>query len=342
MLPCAQAEPASVQVPTVRAATGTSESSLEFDATLQAVRQATVSAQGGGNVLAMMVRAGDTVRAGQPLVRLDDRESAAGLSRSDAGVTQAEAEARNARLAAERSRELRAQGFISQAALDTAETQARASQAGLLQAQGVQRQAALAHGYSTITAPFDGIVLETLVEVGDLAVPGRALLTLYAPGAMRAVVQVPASRAGAIKAPARAVVALPQPDGTGVNWVAPIKQVELPGADPMAQTVEWRLDLPPDVAGRPGRSVRVRVTGAPSATSPLTPGTVSVPASAVLRRGELTAVYVARDGAFALRAIRAGATSSDGRTPVLAGLRAGELVATDAERAGLAGAAPAR
>jgi RND family efflux transporter MFP subunit len=332
---------APVAVPIVVASPASSGSSVEFDGTLQAVRQATISAQSSGNVLALLVKAGDTVRAGQVLARLDDRDAAAGLARSRAGVTQAEAEARNARLAAERSRELRAQGFISQAALDSAETQSRAFQAGLQQAEGAQRQAALAHGFTTVAAPWDGIVLATHVESGDLASPGRPVLTLYAPGALRAVVQVPASRAAALRGKAQFQVELPAAGEQPARWVAPLRQTELPGADPVAQTLEWRLDLPLDAIGRPGQGVRVRAipVAAPAAASAATPP--AIPATALLRRGELTAVYVARDGGFALRAVRAGGTTADGRVTVLAGLKAGESVAADAERAGLAGAVPA-
>ena len=64
-----------------------------------------------------------------------------------------------------------------------------------------------------------------------------------------------------------------------------------------------------------------------------------MPDAAVLRRGELTAVYVAQDRQFVLRAIRAGASQS-GSTEVLAGLKAGDRVATEAVKAGLAGARP--
>jgi len=85
--------------------------------------------------------------------------------------------------------------------------------------------------------------------------------------------------------------------------------------------------------------VRVRAAGAASAAAA---GPLSVPAAALLHRGELTAVYVAREGGFTLRAVRAGSPTADGRVAVLAGLKAGETVAIDAERAGLAGAVPTR
>jgi hypothetical protein len=127
--------------------------------------------------------------------------------------------------------------------------------------------------------------------------------------------------------------------------VSPASQTSLPAADPVSQTVEWRLNLSAaDGAGQvPGRQVRVRFVGT------ALPGSqrLLVPASALLRRGELTGVYVVApkgDGqpaGFALRAVRTGATHGDAGVEVLAGLKAGDRVALDPVRAGLAGAVPA-
>jgi multidrug efflux pump subunit AcrA (membrane-fusion protein) len=99
---------------------------LTLEGHFEPVRQATVSAQLSGQRDALLVKAGDRVKAGQVMARIDDRDAQAGLQRTAAGLSQAEAEARNARVAAERTRDLRAQGFVSQAALDTAETQYKA------------------------------------------------------------------------------------------------------------------------------------------------------------------------------------------------------------------------
>jgi hypothetical protein len=173
------------------------------------------------------------------------------------------------------------------------------------------------------------------VEAGDLAAPGRALATLYAPGRLRAVAQVPSTRSALARAATRVEVQLP--DG---RWVAPVARTELPSADPVSQTVEWRLDLAPEQAAAfaPGQSVQVRFAGAAPAGAPVRP---LLPASAVLQRGELSAVYVAQDGRFVLRPVRLGAVQGDSGVEVLAGLKAGERYAVDAVRAGLAGAQPA-
>lgn len=330
---------AATPVPTVLAQAGGAATSAALDGVLQPQRQATLAAQLGGSVLALAVKAGDRVRAGQVLARIDERDTQAGLQRSDAGLAQAEAEARNARLQAERLRELRGQGFVSQAALDQAETALKASQSGVDQARAGRQQALLARGFASVAAPFDAVVLATHVEAGDLAAPGRAVATVYAPGALRAVVQVPASQAAAARAARNVSVELP--DG---RRITPATRQLLPGTDAVSQTVEWRLDLAAaDVTAGllPGQAVRVQFD-APATTAATVPtkAPLLLPAAALLRRGELTAVYVQQGPRFVLRAVRAGAARG-GSVEVLAGLKAGERVAADAVAAGLAGAQPA-
>lgn len=320
-------------VPTTIVAASASGAALDLDAVLQPVRQSTLTAQVGGNVLALRVQAGDTVKRGQALVKLDDRDARAGVLRSDAGVAQAEAEWRNAQTGLARQRDLLRSGFVSQAAVDTAETQARAAQAALQQARAARTQASLAQGFAEPAAPFDAVVLATHVDTGDLALPGRALVTVYEPGRLRAVVQLPASRAAAASGAREVQVVLP--DGRRFK---PVDSELLPAADPVSQTVEWRLVLPADAgSARPGQSVRVVASGGPAPSVAARP---TLPASAVLRRGELTAVYVATAEGFVLRAVRVGAPAGT-QVEVLAGLAPGERVAVDAVRAGLQGAAPA-
>jgi RND family efflux transporter MFP subunit len=326
-----------VLVPTLKVQRGSSASVATLDGSLQPVKQSTVAAQVGGTVVALLVKVGDTVRAGQALARLDPREVQAGLARTDAAVAQAQAELSQARQNANRTRDLRAQGFVSEAALDLAATQLAAAQAGAAQAQAAQRQAALISGHADVTAPYAGVVLATLVEVGDLAVVGRPLLTLYQPGALRAVVQVPVSRA--LIAQSAQEVSIELPDG---RLLMPTARQPLPSTDPVSQTVEWRLPLSAadSAVGRPGQSVRVHFRAPAAAAAGGRDGALDVPASAVLRRGELSAVYIVDNGQFALRPVRTGASSGD-RVELLAGVQAGQVIARDAVRAGLLGARPA-
>lgn len=325
-------------VATVQALAGQGGATHQLDGVLQPVKQATLAAQVGGNVVLLAVKPGDRVRAGQVVARVDERDTQTAVLRSDAGVAQADAELRHARLQAERSQALQKQGFVSQAAVDQTDTQLRAAQAALQQAQAGRQQAALARGFASIIAPFDATVLATHVEAGDLAAPGRPMVTLYAPSALRAVVQVPASLAATARLAQGVQVMLA--DG---RRLTPTQRQLMPTADPVTQTVEWRLDLPTAAADAapvlPGQAVQVLWTGPAGAalgavTAPL------LPAAAIMRRGELTAVYVVQQQRFVLRAVRAGATRG-GQVEVLAGLKPGERVAADAVSAGLADAVPA-
>jgi len=322
-----------VRVPTTVVGGAAGSAAMELDAVLQPVRQATVTAQVGGNVVALRVKAGDTVKRGQPLVRLDDREVRANTARSDAAVAQAEAELRNVQQVLERNRALKKDGFVSQAAIDNADNQTQAAQAAVRQAQAARAQATVAQGFADLVAPFDAVVLATHVETGDLALPGRALVTLYEPGRMRAVAQVSASRVAMANAATEVQVLLA--DG---QTLAPSAREMLPTADPVTQTVEWRLTLPATATQlRPGQTARVLARTPAAAAQAGGPARLSLPSQAVLRRGELTAVYVAVPHGFALRAVRVG-PAAGGLVDVLSGLNAGERVALDPVRAGLQGA----
>ncbi len=329
--------PAGVAVPTVQIGARAVSTGYEIDGVIEPVRQSTIAAQASGRVVKLLVKMGDQVRAGQLLATIDDSETAVGVQRSAAQLSQAEAELRNAKAHYERTRELRAQGFVSQAALDMAETQYKAAQAGQSQATAGARASALNQGYTRVTAPYDGWVLQTHVEAGDLAVPGKPVVTVYAPQPLRAVVQVPASQADAARKAREVQVQLG--DSTSARWVQPARRSTMPAADPVSQTVVWRLDLAAQDALNliPGQQVRVRFAGSQAQRT-------VVPAQAVLRRGELTAVYVATERGFVLRAVRLGADHGAEGVEIVAGLVAGERVALDPVRAGLAGAvaAPSR
>ena len=110
----------------------------EFDGNLQAVRQSVLSAQASGRITSLSVKAGDRVKAGQVLAVIDDRATQAGVAQAQAGVAQAQANLANAKAAYERAKELRAQNFVAQAALDSALAQYRAAEAGAAAARAGQ------------------------------------------------------------------------------------------------------------------------------------------------------------------------------------------------------------
>jgi RND family efflux transporter MFP subunit len=308
---------------------------FEMDGVVQPVKQSTISAQASGRIVGLNVKAGDSVRAGQTLASIDDRETQTGILRSQALVAQAQADLRNAQSNFERTRDLRSQGFVSAAAFDTAELQLKSAQAGREQASAGAKQSALQQGFTRVTAPFDAWVLQTHSETGDLAVPGKPLLTLYAPQPLRAVLQVPVSRSSQILPTSVIELDLPMADGSR-QWVRPAARSHVPSADAVSQTVEWRFELPAQMSKAllPGQQVRARFASGQAQR-------LLIPSAAVLRRGELTAVYVASNKGFALKAIRLGAEHGTQGVEVLAGLSASDQVAVNPIKAGLAGATPA-
>lgn len=318
------------QVPVLTLGAQAVSTGYELDGVVEAVRQATVSAQATGRVSSLLVKVGDKVRAGQVLATIDDRDTQTGVARSQAQVAQAEAELANAQANVQRTRDLRQQGFVSQAALDVAESQFKAAQAGRAGAGAGAQQARLAQSFTQVTAPFDGYVMETLAQAGDLAVPGKPVAVVYAPQPLRVVVQVPASMGAQARSAQRIELQV------GDAWIPPAGQQGVTAADPVSQTLTWKMDVPAAAATQmlPGQQTRVRFVGG-------TAQRMVVPQAAVLRRGELTGVYLASEKGFVLKAVRLGAQHGD-RVEVLAGLKAGDVVAVNAIQAGLAGAQSAK
>ena len=322
-----------VQVPTLVLQVRDTPAGFDMEGVVEPVRQSTVSAQATGRVVALRVRAGERVRAGQVLLTIDDRDTQLALQRSQAQLTQTDGELSQARINLERTRDLQRQGFVSQAALDMAQTKFQSAQAQREQAQAASRQSGLAQGFTQVTAPYDGWVMQTLADPGDLVMPGKPLLVIYAPQPLRVAVQLPASRAELARQATQVTLQLPPAAGQ-THWITPTQRTEVPATDAMTQTALWRFDLSAQDAKalQPGAPVRVRFAGGQTAPR------LWIPSSAVLRRGELTAVYVASEAGFSLRAVRLGAALGDDGLAVLAGLAAGERVALDPVRAGLAGA----
>ena len=301
---------------------------VAVEATVEAVKQATLGSQVAGRIVELPVKAGDPVRAGQVLARIDARAADAAVAASRSQLAEAEANLANAKRVHERNKALAAQKFVSQAAVDQSES---AWQAALAQVEAVRANAgsaAVARDWTTIVAPYVGVVGETLAELGDMATPGKPIVTVFDPREMRAVASVP-----------QATLAKAKLDGARVDLSAlattlkPVRATVVPLADAKSHTSRVRFDLPPVDGLVPGQYARVRL---PVGVATM----LAVPASALLRRGEVTGVYVIDDkGAPRLRQVRTGELVGDDEIEILAGLAAGETIAANPVAAGLRTAA---
>jgi len=294
-----------------------------YDGVVEAVRQTVLSAQVSGAVVELHARAGDRVKAGQVLLRLDARaaEQQAGAADAQARAARAAEDAATKEL--ERQRQLFRMNFISQAALDRAEAEYRSTQAQAAAQRASAGAARTESAFYVVKAPYDGIVSDVSVTVGDMALPGRPLLTVHDPAALRVTAALPQTAApGADSAP------LAELPGATPARIVPLRWQVLPAADPATHTVELRLELPPATLAAPGMFARVWLAGRAVEAPALW-----VPAQAVVRRAELTGVYViGADGRPLLRLVRLGAAGG-AQVEVLAGLAAGERVALDPQAA---------
>ncbi|MBL8521654.1 MAG: efflux RND transporter periplasmic adaptor subunit [Betaproteobacteria bacterium] len=301
------------------------------DGLVEAVRQTAVSAPVAGTLALLAVQAGDRVQAGQVLARIDARAAQLAGQAGDAQVQAARASLEVARRTLARQRDLHGKGFISAAALDQAEAEFRAAEAGV---NAQVAQAGVAHtqaDFHVVRAPYAGVVADVPVVVGELAQPGRTLVTLYDPTALRVTATLAQSDARAARASASFRVEIA---GREALTVPAARSTLLPAADPATQTVRLRLDLPASTeAAAPGTFARVGVAaGRDAPVDALAPIRIGVPQQAVVRRSEMTGVYVVRDGRAALRQVRLGPVQG-ADVEILSGISAGEAVALDPQAA---------
>jgi membrane fusion protein, multidrug efflux system len=287
---------------------------------VEAVRQSTVAAQTQGRIVELKVDVGDRVSRGEVIARIDPQEATQVVATADAQVAQAEAALTNARVNYERTKQLIAQKFVSAAALDKAETDYAAAKAQVAAARAAAGQARTGKSYTVIAAPFSGVVATRHVDLGEMAQPGKPLVTLFDAKDLRVVVTVPQARLAELRSPIEATVELP---ALGKRVSAGAVTV-LPSADVRTHTTQVRIDLPETFAGAyPGMYARGYFTLG-------TARKLIVPASAVVHRSEVTGAYVVLEsGAIRFRQLRVGETIPDVGVEVLAGLAAGEQVALD-------------
>ena len=305
-----------------------------FDGVVEAVRHTTISAQVPGAVLELAVKVGDRVQAGQLLLRLDARSADQDAAASDAQVQAARAALEVATRAYTRQQKLREKQYISQGALDQAEAQFKATRAQVA-AQVAQAGAARTQtGLHTVRAPYASVVSEVLVQLGDMAMPGRALVTLYDPSALRVTASVPQSLRGAVQGAANEAVRVELPGlSTAQQWPAAARVQLLPTVDTATHTVQVRADLAKGLDGvAPGMFARLWFPMASQSTGAASQR-VTVPRSAIVRRAEMTGLYVLDSaGKPALRQVRLGRAQGD-QVEILSGLMAGERVVSDPQAA---------
>jgi RND family efflux transporter MFP subunit len=301
---------------------------LRSTGTVHARETAVVSAQVMGRIQQVLVREGDSVRAGQTLVVLDDAALRASVEQAQAGVKAAQnaqaAAQTNAALAAstlDRYKQLESEKSVSPQEMDEVSRRAEAAAANL-EAVRAQTDAARAQesgartmmSYTRLVAPFAGVVTARMADPGTMAAPGVPLLQVDQAGALQLDATVDESAIGAIHKGMKVQVAID--GGSSTNLAGTVAEI-VPAADPSSHSFLVKIDLPSSSQTRAGMYGTAEfANGARQA--------ILIPRSAVVSRGSLNCVYVLDgQGIAQLRYITLGAAQGN-FVEVLSGVSADE------------------
>jgi RND family efflux transporter MFP subunit len=292
------------------------------DGVVEAVNQATITAQTSGQVLEVNFDVDDFVKKGRVLVRLKSIEQKASLNQVQARVAEAKAYLNAAQKEYDRVKKLRIKRVVSEALLDKTEADLEASKARVNAAKADVRQVKQRVDYTTVKAPYSGIVLERHIQRGEIASLGQPIMTGFSPDNLRAVVTIPQSRIAAIRQHKKARIILNvEPK---VHRFKGKKLTIAPYADAKTHTFRIRVYFPRKAKGvYPGMFTKVAFVVGQERR-------LVIPASSVAYRGEVRAVYVVDDKGeqISMRQIRLGRTHAS-MIEILAGLDEGEKIATN-------------
>lgn len=289
---------------TVRAASAESRPVWDEEqvvGTVAAAQRTVLSAKVTGVIDAIKVAPGARVKQGDVLATIDAREIRARLDQAAAAQDQAQRDYA-------RVEKLLQSGASTRQESDAATMRLRTADAALSEARTMLQ-------YTSIAAPFDGVVTRKLVEVGDLATPGKPLLEMENASLLRFECEVPEAIVDRVAMGAQFAVGI---DAAGADLPGKVTEIA-PSASAGSRTFLVKLDLPQNEKLRAGQFGRTRI---PVRQRPA----VTVPDEAVVRRGQVETVYVLEGGRARLRLVKTG-RSVGGQTEILSGLSGGERVA---------------
>ena len=302
-----------------------------LNGTVESLDQSQLVARLPGRVKEVLIKEGQTARAGETILTLAEQtatdEMAAARARVQAaqgGLAEAEAHQLLAAQTLQRYQQLREGTAVTSQELDqvrmteaAARQKVQSARADLAAAQASLNAAKVLAGQVHIKAPFDARINHVLVDAGSTVMPGTPLVQFDRIGPWRVSLEIPESLVGQFRPGQEFIVEIPS---TGQKLTAVLSEI-YPAAKPLSHTLTAKLALPSNDTLKSGQYAKVSLPGT---------GTESlvVPTSAIVTRGQLTAVYVLSEGLLHYRLVRTGATV-DGRTEILAGLSPAEIIVTE-------------
>ncbi len=275
---------------------------------------ARIAAKVQGYVVGLNVDAGDQVTKGQVLLRIDNKEMQEREAQAKAALESAKADLVKARNDFERYKILFEKESISKKDFDDVSARYQMAQAADIRAQAFVDEATTMLSYATVTAPFDGIIGERYVNLGDLAAPGKTLFSVYVPGTVELVAPVGEQYAPYLRGGAGVVVSVPSLE---LKQAASIREV-VPMRDEKTRTITVKAPISEAPGLVPG------LYGTLSFDTQ-TSEVIVVPSSSVSTVGQLESVRVLDNGQIKTRHVKTGRKLDD-KVEILSGLNAGEVV----------------
>lgn len=293
-----------------------------FDGVVEAINEATLSAQTTGRVVEVLFDVDDFVNQNDIVVRLRDTKQQANLKKAEATMSEVSARLEYANTEFTRADSIYQRKLISRAQFDAAKTEQNAARARKSVATAELERAREDVERTIIRAPYAGIVVERYLEVGEIAQPGSPVMRGIGLNQLRLSINVPQRLINAVRKLKQATVILETSEGE--RLIPAGNLTFFPYADQRSRSFKVRVDLPEGITGLfPGMFVKVAFTTAQEKQ-------LLIPQNAMVQRSEVSGVYViAADSSISFRYIRPGKVSQDGQRVVLAGLQAGEKVALD-------------
>ncbi|RLE19033.1 MAG: hypothetical protein DRJ14_01915 [Acidobacteria bacterium] len=280
-------------------------------------KDAYISAKSMGTVIAIRVKAGDAVKKGQSLLEIDSSDIHSKLQQAKGALAQAKAALTISENNYHRFQKLYKRKAASKVELEQMKYQYDTAKGAVEMASGAVQEAKAYLGYASVHAPFNAIIVERMVNVGDFAAPGRPLFRIIDPANMRFECRVSESDAKFVKVGQTVPVRLDNFDGELSGKIAEIGG----GSDFMTHTVAVYINLATTKGLRAGMYGQAFFPG-------LQKKRILIPESWIAQRGELSAVFIRDSKGFAkMRIIRTGKKSGN-MVEVTSGLNGGEHIAT--------------
>lgn len=311
-------ETRTIQARTAQATERTVPRLIAVRGTIHAQDDAVLSSRAMGPVVRDHVKLGDRVRKGDALIEIEPQMSNGGLAQAQGALAQAQAALSLAERNLKRFESLYEAKACSQLELDMARMQQETAAGAVKQAQGAVAQASAVANESVLRAPFDGVIVEKFVSVGDLVGPGRPVVRVQTKQGRDLHFNVRASDAPQLTLGTPIACVL---DHTQQNVEAVITEIA-PSADPMTHSVTVKARLSDIDSLSAGFTATAEIPGGPTTA-------LLIPASAVLKTGGLQLVTtVDESGVARTRAVTVGRVRGND-VEVLSGVQAGEVVVLD-------------